>query len=179
MKWMIFTLSVSFSTLFHPFVKYTEDKSKPRLGYCSFISIIKNGFKHQVMFEYLVKMLLWALIDKWVNNRIKTLLPLLSLPLYLKKTLTRRAVPLWMPPVKHCVWTCGCITHCIGVPDPLEGEPLPEAHPAPLSKRRKPSDCLIYITEPQKHNHSCALTEFLQDLSRTWNLCRQLTWMEP
>lgn len=178
MKWMIFTLGFSLYLVPSLCKVYRRQiKTKTWLLFC--ISIIKNGFKHQVIFEYLVKMLLWALIDKWVNNRIKTLLPLLSLPLYLKKTLTRRAVPLWIPPVKHCVWTCGCITHCIGVPDPLEGEPFPEAHPAPLSKRRKPSDCLIYITEPQKHNHSCALTEFLQDLSRTWNLCRQLTWMEP
>lgn len=38
-----------------------------------------------------------------------------------------------------CVCVCVRATHCVEVPDPLEGEPLPQAHPDLLSKRSKPT----------------------------------------
>lgn len=66
-----------------------------------------------------------------------------------------------------------CGTHCIEVPDALEGEPLPQAHPALLSQRRKPTDCSVYISEPHVQ------TERLQEESTRRSLCRQLAWMEP
>lgn len=45
---------------------------------------------------------------------------------------------------------CVGVTHCIKVPDSLEREPLPEAHPALLSHRRGPSGFLIYMSPPPK-----------------------------
>lgn len=32
---------------------------------------------------------------------------------------------------------CAKTTHCVEVPDPLEGEPLPQAHPALLSEEEE------------------------------------------
>lgn len=45
---------------------------------------------------------------------------------------------------------CVPVTHCIKVPDSLEREPLPEAHPVLLSHRRGPSGFLIYMSPPHK-----------------------------
>lgn len=56
------------------------------------------------------------------------------------------------------------VTYCVKVPDSLEREPLPEAHPALLSHRRGPAGSLIYMSQPHKSPSSGA-TKLLQGLS--------------
>lgn len=70
------------------------------------------------------------------------------------------------------------VTYCVKVPDSLEREPLPEAHPALLSHRRGPAGSLIYMSQPHKSPSSGA-TKLLQGLSREGRFRRRLTDMEP
>lgn len=66
-----------------------------------------------------------------------------------------------------------CTTHCIEVPDPLKGEPLPQAHPADY--------WLLHLHVAHKKKHTCTgtPTELLLEIFRTGNPCRRLTWMKP
>lgn len=68
------------------------------------------------------------------------------------------------------------VTYCMKVPDALEREPLPEAHPALLSHRRGPAGSFIYMPQPHRPPSSGA-TELLQGLSGEGRVRR--TDMEP